>query len=95
MSYRRHLADADQFALDDRAVGTFLGNNYHDIDAYYLSESGTAPAIIYYADRVIYWLNFGAPRPEATFILVSAEPPPFHPSKTVFKTPTETLYLIR
>jgi 4-amino-4-deoxy-L-arabinose transferase-like glycosyltransferase len=95
MSYQQRVAHADQFAIDNRAVGAFLGNNYHSMDAYYLSESGTAPTIIYYADRIIYWLNFGAARPESSFILISTEPPPFYPAETVFKTPTEAVYLVQ
>jgi 4-amino-4-deoxy-L-arabinose transferase-like glycosyltransferase len=93
-AYLYNAVREDHYGQDSRAVGMYLARSNPRLDVYYLSKTGTKPSVIYYANRVIYYLNPERSKPERTFLLISDVKPPFA-AQILFQTATQALYVIR
>lgn len=89
--YLHHVALADQAAIEDQALGTFLASHYPDV-AIYDSTTEMKPAVIYYADRVVYRIDEGSPEPKTPFLLIADNAPPFRLRNVVLQMRSETLF---
>jgi 4-amino-4-deoxy-L-arabinose transferase-like glycosyltransferase len=89
--YLHHAALADHAGRDDQALGRFLASHYPDVAIYDFSPAGTTPAVIYYANRVVY-IDEGNPEPRTPFLMIASTPPPFGLREVVLQTSTETLF---
>lgn len=92
-SYKNEATD--QAAVDDKNIGLFLKNNYSDKTAYNYAQGGTNPTIIFYSNRVLYYLEKGSRLPEKKLILITPDVPEYQvPYNLIYSTPTKNLYLI-
>ncbi len=87
--------EKEQYVLDSRAVGAFLKSRYLDESLYYYSTIGTKPSIIFYSNRVVYYLPYPSPKPKEKLILVSEISPDFKNQTVLFSTSTQKVYQIQ
>ena len=87
-------AAQDQYLADGKAIGLFLRDNYKDLNLYYYSTISTKPSIIFYSERVVNYLPYPSPKPEAAFVLVSELEPDFKKASKVFDTEKIDVYII-
>jgi hypothetical protein len=83
--YLVRAAEADQRSQDAKAIGAFLRQSNPQVDVYYFSEAGTKSSVVYYAERVVFYLPTSRSRSERTFLLLSEVRPPFAVEVSFFR----------
>ena len=82
-----------QYLIDSKEVGLYM-RTLNDLPIYYYSRTGTRPSVIFYSNRIIYYLPYPSPKPAKQFYLLSEVAPDFETAKPVYKTPSQTIYLV-
>ncbi len=97
IKYQQYKLDTiyEPYFVDSKKLGLYLKNNYQDLPIYYYSRIGTKPIVIFYANRVVYYLPYpSTSKPAANFLLISEVAPDFGQSQPILSTGTQNLYLI-
>ncbi|HEX9503160.1 MAG TPA: glycosyltransferase family 39 protein [Patescibacteria group bacterium] len=80
---------------DSKSIGLFLRNNKLDQEIYYYSEIGTKPSVIFYSNRIVYFLHDMSVKPRENFLLIAEISPKYINFSYLFSTPTHTVYQVK
>ena len=83
------------YQKDSKEIGLYLNKNYQNKNIYYYSETGTKPAVIFYANRIVYFLSYPSPKPEKEFLLISEIKPDFAKTELLLSQNSQSLYLVK
>lgn len=84
----------NQYIVDSKEIGEVLQHQFLDIPIFYYSTIGTKPSIIFYANRIVYYLHYPDQPPVKNLLLISELPPPVPNSRLIFSTSTQKVYQI-
>ncbi len=91
----RHAKIQDPYLANSKAIGLYLKNTSPSLPVYAYSTFGTKPAVIFYANQVVYYLRYSDPKPVDKFLLISEVKPNFPNTSSLLLTTGSSLYLIQ
>lgn len=83
-----------QYLYDSKEIGLFLKDNYLEQPVYFYSKVGTKPSVIFYSNRIVYFLRADSPKPKEEFILLTEVDPIYEKANLLLSTPTQKVYHI-